>query len=91
MASFMAAGTAYANYGVPMIPFYVYYSMFGYQRVGDMVWAARRFSRQGILNGRDCGTVDAAGRGTAASGRTFSPMLFSAVPTCAIFDPALRV
>src|SRR5258708_26080892 len=39
MASCFAAGTAYANYGVPMIPFYTYYSMFGYQRVGDLMWA----------------------------------------------------
>src|SRR5208282_1412218 len=49
MASFLAAGTAYANYGVPMIPFYVYYSMFGYQRVGDMVWAAADSRVKGFL------------------------------------------
>ena len=39
-SSFIAAGTAYANYGLPTIPFYIYYSMFGYQRVGDLLWAA---------------------------------------------------
>ena len=42
MASFTAAGTAYANYGVPMIPFYIYYSMFGFQRVGDLMLGVRR-------------------------------------------------
>ena len=40
MASFLAAGTAYANFAVPTIPFYIFYSIFGFQRVGDMIWAA---------------------------------------------------
>ena len=47
MAEFTAAGTAYANYGIDMIPFYIYYSMFGFQRVGDQIWAFADFARQG--------------------------------------------
>ena len=46
MSSFIAAGTAYANLGVNMIPFYFYYSMFGFQRIGDLIWAGRRTARQ---------------------------------------------
>ena len=49
MASFTAAGTAYANYGVPMIPFFIYYSMFGFQRVGDLIWAFADARGKGFL------------------------------------------
>ena len=56
MASCLAAGTAYANYGVPMIPFYIYYSMFGYQRVGDLVWAFADSRGKGFLMGGTSGT-----------------------------------
>ena len=62
-------GTAYANYGVPMIPFYIYYSMFGYQRVGDLVWAFADSRGKGFLMGGTSGRTTLLGRGIAASGR----------------------
>ena len=51
MASFMAAGTAYPVHGLPMIPFYIFYSMFGFQRVGDMVWSCGDMMCRGFLLG----------------------------------------
>jgi pyruvate dehydrogenase E1 component len=87
MASCMAAGTAYANYGVPMIPFYIYYSMFGYQRVGDLVWAFADSRGKGFLMGGTSGRSTLLGEGLQHQDG-HSPLLFSAVPTCAIYDPA---
>jgi pyruvate dehydrogenase E1 component len=87
MASCLAAGTAYANYGVPMIPFYIYYSMFGYQRVGDLVWAFADSRGKGFLLGGTAGRTTLLGEGLQHQDG-HSPMLFSAVPTCAIYDPA---
>ena len=69
MASFTAAGTAYSNYQVPTIPFYMYYSMFGFQRVGDMMWAFADARGKGFLMGGTAGRTTHAGRGAAASGR----------------------
>ena len=69
MASFTAAGTAYANYGVPMIPFFIYYSMFGFQRVGDLIWAFARCARQGLPDGRHRRPHHAGRRRPAAPGR----------------------
>jgi len=87
MASCLAAGTAYANYGVPMIPFYIYYSMFGYQRVGDLVWAFADSRGKGFLMGGTSGRTTLLGeRLQHQDGQ--SPILFSVVPTCAIYDPA---
>src|SRR5665213_3254454 len=63
MASFLAAGTAYANYGVPMIPFYIYYSMFGYQRVGDLVWSFDDSRGKGFLMGGTSGRTTLLGEG----------------------------
>ncbi len=70
MASFTAAGTAYANYKVPTIPFYMYYSMFGFQRIGDMVVGVCGLARQGLPDGRNGWADDDAWRRTAASGWT---------------------
>ena len=63
MASFTAAGTAYANYRVPMIPFFIYYSMFGFQRVGDMIWAFADARGKGFLMGGTAGRTTLAGEG----------------------------
>ena len=63
MASFIAAGTAYANYGVPMIPFFIYYSMFGFQRVGDLVWAFADSRGKGFLMGGTAGRTTLRGEG----------------------------
>jgi len=87
MASCLAAGTAYANYGVPMIPFYIYYSMFGYQRVGDLVWAFADSRGKGFLLGGTSGRSTLLGEGLQHQDGQ-SPVFFSAVPTCAIYDPA---
>ena len=69
MASFTAAGTAYANYGVEMIPFFIYYSMFGFQRVGDLIWAFGDARGKGFLCGGTAGRTTLAGEGLAAPGR----------------------
>jgi pyruvate dehydrogenase E1 component len=87
MASFTAAGTAYANHGVDMIPFYIYYSMFGYQRVGDQVWAAADARAKGFLLGATAGRTTLNGEGLQ-HGDGHSPLLFSVVPTCRVYDPA---
>jgi len=87
MASFTAAGTAYASHGVNMIPFYIYYSMFGYQRVGDLIWAAADSRTKGFLLGATSGRTTLNGEGLQHEDG-HSPILFSAVPTCRIYDPA---
>ncbi|HEV2201201.1 MAG TPA: pyruvate dehydrogenase (acetyl-transferring), homodimeric type [Bryobacteraceae bacterium] len=87
MASFLAAGTAYANYGVPVIPFYIYYSMFGYQRVGDLVWAFADSRGKGFMMGGTSGRTTLLGEGLQHQDG-HNPLLFSVVPTCAVYDPA---
>ena len=69
LASFIAAGTAYSTHGVNTIPFFIYYSMFGFQRVGDLIWAAADSRSRGFLLGGTAGTHDAGRRRAAASGR----------------------
>ena len=73
MASFTAAGTAYANYGVEMIPFFIYYSMFGFQRVGDLIWAFGDARGKGFLCGGTAGRTTLSGEGLAAPGRPQHP------------------
>ncbi len=87
MASFTAAGTAYANHGVNMIPFYIYYSMFGYQRTGDLVWAAADSRTKGFLLGATAGRTTLNGEGLQHEDG-HSHLLFSAVPTVRAYDPA---
>jgi pyruvate dehydrogenase E1 component len=87
MASFTAAGTAYANHGVPMIPFFTYYSMFGFQRVGDLIWAFADLRGKGFLMGGTAGRSTLLGEGLQHQDG-HSPILASTVPTCAIYDPA---
>ncbi len=87
MASFMAAGTSYANYGVPMVPFYIYYSMFGFQRVGDNVWAFADSRGKGFLMGGTAGRTTLLGEGLQHQDG-HSHVLFGVVPTCLTYDPA---
>jgi pyruvate dehydrogenase E1 component len=87
MASFTAAGTAYANYKVPTIPFYMYYSMFGFQRIGDMVWAFADSRGKGFLMGGTAGRTTMLGEGLQHQDG-HSLVLASTVPTCASYDPA---
>ena len=69
MASFTAAGTSYATRGVPMVPFFIFYSMFGFQRVGDLIWAAADAQAKGFLHRRHRRAHHAARRGPPAPGR----------------------
>ncbi len=87
MASFTAAGTAYANYKVPAIPFYMYYSMFGFQRIGDMVWAFADSRGKGFLMGGTAGRTTMLGEGLQHQDG-HSIVLASTVPTCVTYDPA---
>ncbi len=87
MASFTAAGTAYANYGVPSVPFYMYYSMFGFQRIGDMVWAFADSRGKGFLMGGTAGRTTMLGEGLQHQDG-HSHVLSSTVPTCISYDPA---
>jgi pyruvate dehydrogenase E1 component len=87
MASCTAAGTAYANYGVPMVPFYIYYSMFGFQRVGDLIWAFADQRGKGFLMGGTAGRTTLLGEGLQHQDG-HSPILSSMIPTCATYDPA---
>src|SRR5206468_11172194 len=87
MGSFMAAGTAYANYHVPIIPFFSFYSMFGFQRVGDLIWAFADARGKGFLLGGTAGRTTLAGEGLQHQDG-HSLVLASTVPTCAAYDPA---
>jgi pyruvate dehydrogenase E1 component len=87
MASFTAAGTAYANYGVPLIPFFIYYSMFGFQRVGDLVWAFADSRGKGFLVGGTAGRTTLAGEGLQHQDG-HSLVLSSTIPTCHSYDAA---
>ena len=69
MASFIAAGSAYATYGINTIPFFIYYSMFGFQRIGDLIWAAADMRCRGFLLGGTAGRTTLVRRRPAASGR----------------------
>ena len=87
MASFTAAGTAYANYKVPTIPFYMYYSMFGFQRVGDMMWAFADARGKGFLMAGTAGRTTMMGEGLQHQDG-HSHLLMSVIPTCVSYDPA---
>jgi pyruvate dehydrogenase E1 component len=87
MASFSAAGTAYSNYKVPMVPFYLYYSMFGFQRIGDMAWAFADSRGKGFLMGGTAGRTTMLGEGLQHQDG-HSPVLSGTIPTCLTYDPA---
>ena len=87
MASFMAAGTAYANYGLPMVPFYIFYSMFGFQRVGDMIWACGDMLCKGFLLGGTSGRTTLNGEGVQHQDG-HSHLVAATVPNLVSYDPA---
>jgi pyruvate dehydrogenase E1 component len=87
MASFTAAGTAYTNYGVEMIPFFIYYSMFGFQRIGDLIWAFADARGKGFLCGGTAGRTTLSGEGLQHQDG-HSIVAASTVPTCIAYDPA---
>src|SRR5579884_1930704 len=86
ISSFIAAGTSYSAHGVQMVPFYIYYSMFGYQRVGDLVWAAGDSRARGFLLGGTAGRTTLNGEGLQHEDG-HSHVLFSVVPNCRAYDP----
>ncbi|MCB0527899.1 MAG: pyruvate dehydrogenase (acetyl-transferring), homodimeric type [Saprospiraceae bacterium] len=86
-ASFTAAGTAYALHGLPMVPFYIYYSMFGFQRVGDMVWAAADMMAKGFLLGGTAGRTTLNGEGLQHQDG-HSILIAQTVPAVKPYDPA---
>ncbi|HET9706652.1 MAG TPA: pyruvate dehydrogenase (acetyl-transferring), homodimeric type [Vicinamibacterales bacterium] len=87
MASFIAAGTAYATHGINMIPFFIYYSMFGFQRVGDLIWAGADQRMKGFLLGGTSGRTTLNGEGLQHEDGQ-SHVLALPVPTCQSYDPA---
>jgi pyruvate dehydrogenase E1 component len=87
ISSFIAAGTSYSAHGVQMVPFYIYYSMFGYQRVGDLVWAAADSRTRGFMLGGTAGRTTLNGEGLQHEDG-HSHVLFSVVPNVRAYDPA---
>lgn len=87
MASFLAAGTAYANHGLPMIPFYIFYSMFGFQRVGDMIWSCGDMLARGFLLGGTSGRTTLNGEGVQHQDG-HSHIAANTVPNLRSYDPA---
>src|SRR3954447_14586443 len=87
MASLTAAGTSYATRGVPVVPFFTFYSMFGFQRVGDLIWAAADSRCRGFLMGATAGRTTLLGEGLQHQDG-HSLVLASTVPTCQAYDPA---
>jgi pyruvate dehydrogenase E1 component len=87
LASFIAAGTAYSTHGVNTIPFFIYYSMFGFQRVGDLIWAAADSRARGFLLGGTAGRTTLAGEGLQHQDGN-SHVLAYPVPNCVSYDPA---
>ena len=87
MASFVAAGTSYATHGRYMVPFYVYYSMFGFQRIGDLMWLAGDIRAKGFLLGATSGRTTLNGEGLQHQDG-HSLILSSTIPTLATYDPA---
>jgi pyruvate dehydrogenase E1 component len=87
MASFTAAGTAYATWGEPMIPFFIFYSMFGFQRVGDLIWSFGDQRGRGFLLGATAGRTTLTGEGLQhCDGQ--SQLYATAYPNCRAYDPA---
>ncbi|MGA0263533.1 MAG: pyruvate dehydrogenase (acetyl-transferring), homodimeric type [Ilumatobacteraceae bacterium] len=87
MSSFIAAGTSYANRGVPMVPFYTFYSMFGFQRVGDLIWQAADIRARGFMMAATAGRTTLLGEGLQHQDG-HSLVLASTVPACQAYDPA---
>ncbi len=86
ISSFIAAGTSYSAHATQMMPFYIYYSMFGYQRVGDLVWAAADCRTRGFMLGGTAGRTTLNGEGLQHEDG-HSHVLFSVVPNCRAYDP----
>ena len=86
MSSWIAAATSYSSHNMPMIPFYIFYSMFGFQRVGDLAWAAGDSRARGFLIGGTAGRTTLAGEGLQHQDG-HSHLLASTIPNCRAYDP----
>jgi len=86
VSSWMAAATAYANHGINMIPFYMFYSMFGFQRIGDLAWAAGDIQARGFLMGGTSGRTTLAGEGLQHQDG-HSHLFAANIPNCIAYDP----
>src|SRR5579862_8361840 len=86
LCSWIAAGTAYSNHGINMVPFYIFYSMFGFQRVGDFIWAAGDMQARGFLLGGTSGRTTLAGEGLQHQDG-HSQLLMTVIPNCRSYDP----
>jgi len=86
MCSFTAAGTSYSNHGLPMVPFFIYYSMFGFQRIGDLIWAFGDQRGRGFLLGATAGRTTLNGEGLQHEDG-HSQLLASVVPNLVAYDP----
>jgi pyruvate dehydrogenase E1 component len=87
LSSWVAAATAYSVHGVTLLPFYIYYSMFGFQRVGDLIWAAADQRSRGFLLGATAGRTTLGGEGLQHQDGS-SHLIASTVPNCRAYDPA---
>ena len=87
MSSWIAAATSYSFHSMPMIPFYIFYSMFGFQRVGDLAWAAGDSRSRGFLIGGTAGRTTLSGEGLQHQDG-HSHLLASTIPNCRAYDPA---
>jgi len=87
ISSWTAAGTSYSVNGLPMLPFYIYYSMFGFQRIGDLIWAAADQRARGFLIGATSGRTTLGGEGLQHQDGS-SHLIASTVPNCRAYDPA---
>ncbi len=86
LSSWLAAATSYSTHGLPMLPFYIYYSMFGFQRVGDLIWAAADSRARGFLVGGTAGRTTLAGEGLQHQDGS-SHLVASTIPNCRAYDP----
>jgi pyruvate dehydrogenase E1 component len=87
IASWTAAATSYSAHGIAMLPMYIYYSMFGFQRVGDLIWAAADSRSRGFLLGATAGRTTLSGEGLQHQDGT-SHLIASTIPNCVAYDPA---
>jgi pyruvate dehydrogenase E1 component len=87
LSSWVAAATSYSVHGLPMLPFYIYYSMFGFQRVGDLIWAAADQRARGFLIGATAGRTTLGGEGLQHQDGS-SHMAAASIPNCRAYDPA---
>ncbi len=86
LSSWLAAATSYSSHGTPMLPFYIYYSIFGFQRVGDLIWAAADSRSRGFLIGGTAGRTTLSGEGLQHQDGS-SQLIASTIPNCRAYDP----